>query len=71
MYAITAAKFTAERTATICNKQTGILPSADAREAYSRTTASRLAQSFGMLSTSFIGVQKLPPARNTQIAMAQ
>ena len=50
---------------------TGIFPSGDARAAYSRTTASRFAQSFRMLSTSFLVFVKLPPAPTTQVEVEE
>ena len=50
---------------------TGIFPSGDARAAYSRTTASSLAQSFRMPFISFLGLGKLPPAPTTQMTMVE
>ena len=57
MYAVTAAELQ------LAFASTGIFTSGDARTAYSWTTASSLAQSFRMPSTSFLGVGKLPPAK--------
>ena len=60
MYAVTAAELQ------LAFASTGIFTSGDARTAYSWTTASSLAQSFRMPSTSFLGFGKSPPAATTQ-----